>query len=138
MAVEFNVIQKVNPRDLEGERKFYATAVSSGEINLKQLGERISSMSTVNRADVFASLDLLLQVMKEEITDGKIIRLGDFGSFNITLSSEGEQEEGKVTANSVKEARLNFKPGNELNGTLKTLTFKKVRSTEASVAKSSK
>lgn len=38
-------------------------------------------MSTVNSGDILAVLDLLVQVMQEELAQGCMVRLGDFGPF---------------------------------------------------------
>lgn len=82
-------------------------------------------MSTVNSGDIVAVLDLLMQVMQEELTEGRIIRLGDFGSFSLTLSAEGQQKPEDVTANTVKGAKLQFRSGKDLKNTLSTLDFEK-------------
>jgi predicted histone-like DNA-binding protein len=125
MAVKFNVIERGNPLKPNDPKKFYASSNADGEITLKALSKRISSMSTVNSGDVLAVLDLLIQVCSEELASGKIVRLGDFGSFQVTISSEGQATADKVNANSVKGAKLQFRPGKELKNMLTTLEFEK-------------
>lgn len=127
MSVKFNVIQRVNPLKPKDPKKSYAIIQSDGEITLKQLSKRISSMSTVNSGDILAVLDLLVQVMQEEIAQGRIVRLGDFGTFSLTLSAEGQAKAEEVTASSVKAAKLQFRPGKELKNTLATLEFEKAK-----------
>lgn len=126
MAVKFNVIQRANPLKPTDPKKHYAVIKSDGEITLKQLSKRISGMSTVNSGDILAVLDLLVQVMQEELSQGRIVRLGDFGSFALTLSAEGKDKAEEVNANSVKSAKLQFRPGKELKNTLTTLEFEKL------------
>ena len=82
-------------------------------------------MSTVNSADVLAVLDTLLQVMQDELSQGRIVRFGEFGSFAVSLSSEGKEKESEITAASVKSAKLLFKPGKDLKNMLTTLEFQK-------------
>jgi predicted histone-like DNA-binding protein len=125
MAVKFNVIQRANPLKPTDPKKNYAVIKSDGEITLKQLSKRISGMSTVNSGDILAVLDLLVQVMQEELAQGRIVRLGDFGSFALTLSAEGKATPEEVNANSVKSAKLQFRPGKDLKNTLTTLEFEK-------------
>mgnify|MGYP000005119796 CR=1 FL=1 len=85
-------------------------------------------MSNVNSGDILATLDLLVQVMQEEIGDGKIVRLGDFGSFSISLSAEGQAKDEDVTSSTIKGARLRFRPGKDLKNTFDTLDFEKAAS----------
>lgn len=66
MSVKFKVVERGNPLKPTDPKKFYALTFASGEISLKQLSKRISSMSTVNSADVLAVLDTLVQAMNEE------------------------------------------------------------------------
>lgn len=125
MAVKFKVVERGNPLKPTDPKKFYATSVSNGEISLKQLSKRISSMSTVNSADVLAVLDTLIQAMNEELADGKIVRLGDFGSFQISISAQGMTTAQAVNSNSVTNTRINFRPGKDLKNMLQTLSFEK-------------
>lgn len=106
-----------------GERKFYATAVSSGEVILKELIRQIEMISTVSGADVYAVIYSLLKVIIRELSKGKIVRLGDFGSFRISISSEGHDTKEEVSARSVKKARIIFTPGKAFQDMLNNLTF---------------
>lgn len=126
MAIKFSVHEKVNPKDMKAPRKFYPMAKSAGEITLKKISQRIAAMSTVNSADVLAVLNLLEQVMIEEVAEGNIIRLGDFGSFSVSISGTGEAKAEEVTAANVTGASLNFRPGEGLTNLMQTLKFEKV------------
>lgn len=125
MAVKFNVIQRQNPLKPTDPKKHYAVVKTDGEATLKQLSKRIGTMSTVNSADVLAVLDSLLQVMQDELSQGRIVRFGEFGSFAISLSSEGKEKATDVTANSVKGAKLQFRPGKDLKNMIATLEYQK-------------
>jgi predicted histone-like DNA-binding protein len=125
MAVKFNVTQRANPLKPTALKKYYASTISAGEISLKQLSKRISSMSTVNSGDILAVLDLLNQVMIEELGDGNIVRFGDFGSFQISISAEGQDAADKVTAASIKGSKINFRPGKDLKNMLATVSYEK-------------
>lgn len=125
MSVKFNVVQRGNPSKPTDPKKHYANTVAAGEITLKQLSKRISAMSTVNSGDILAVLDLLTQVMSEELGDGNIVRLGDFGNFQISISSEGQATADKVTGDTVKNAKILFRPGKDLKNMLATVSFEK-------------
>lgn len=69
--------------------KFYASAKADGEVSLKALAKEIAQGSTtVSDTDVLAVLNDLTKVLIRHLSEGKIVKLGDFGNFQITLTSE--------------------------------------------------
>ena len=89
MSVKYVLLEKRNPMAPEEPKKFYAQAKSSGSITLRALAKKITQRCTVNAADTVAVLEALSRLLNEELAEGKIVRFGDFGSFQITLGSEG-------------------------------------------------
>ena len=63
--------------------------------------------------------------MQDELSQGRIVRFGEFGAFAVSLSSEGKDKETDVTTNSIKGAKLQFKPGKDLKNMLATLEYQK-------------
>ena len=57
--------------------------------------------------------------------DGKIVWLGDFGSFRMTLSSGGADTEANFNKDLIRSANLNFRPGKQIRNDLKTADFQK-------------
>ena len=125
MAVKYKVIKKINPLKKDDPKKSYATIANDAEITLKQISKRIAAMSTVNSGDILAVLDLLLQILVEELSNGKTLRFGDFGSFALSLSSEGKDTDDEVTAAVIKAAKILFRPGSDLKKMLATLDYEK-------------
>jgi len=126
MAVKFKIMQRIKPGDPTAPRKFYAVAQSDGDVVLRQLAQRISEISTVSSIDTLAVLESLIQVMPDYLTDGKIVRLGDFGSFRLTVSSEGSETEEAFSKNQIKAVNLLFRPGKIIQNALKTVDYQKV------------
>lgn len=56
MALNYSVSLRPNPLDKDAAPKAYATSQINGELTLKQLSKRVSSQTTVSRADVVAVL----------------------------------------------------------------------------------
>ena len=79
-----NMMEKDKPCDL-----YYALAESSGEIDIDEMAERIQRSSTVNWADVVCVLRALQTEMIDSFKKGEIVRLGNIGSFYVTLRSNG-------------------------------------------------
>ena len=130
MSIAYSVNSKINPIQLDAPGRYYATAKSSGDVTLKQLGKEIAQRSTVNHADTLAVLEVLTQLLGDHIANGDIVRLGDFGRFNISLKSIGAENQAAFTSKNIEKAKINFRPGKDLQDTLKTLTYKKVSQAE--------
>lgn len=72
-----------------------------------------------------AVLNDLTKVLSRHLSDGKIVRFGDFGSFQISVSSEGAETASKFNANMIKGAKILFRPGIDLRDMLATVKYEK-------------
>lgn len=109
-----------------GEKKYYASANVTGEVSIEGLTKRIEKISTVSGADIRAVLYALVDVSVGEMSDGKVVRLGDLGYFRVSISSEGVDSEKEVTSDIIKGGRVIFTPGKEIKNMLKNLTYQKM------------
>ena len=125
-SVTYSVSPRINPRDRETEPKFYGHVQASGDINLREMSERIQQTCTVHKSDVFAVLVALEDVITEALQRGEIVRLGDLGTLQIGISSKGAETEEDYDVSLIKKARINFRPGLALAGVLTGLTYQKV------------
>ena len=126
MAVQYVLIEKGNPAKPEEPKKYYAQNKSTGEITFKTLVKEIASKSSLNSGDVYNVLDVLTQVMNREISEGRIVRLGDFGSLQLSISSMGTDTMEKFNSTHIKSSKINFRPGKDLKAILNNLEYKKV------------
>lgn len=69
--------------------KFYPQAAPTTPVMLAQIVKRIEKRSTVSSADVKAVLDALQYEVIEALKNGNTVRLGDIGSFRLTIKAEG-------------------------------------------------
>ncbi|XZF14942.1 HU family DNA-binding protein [Chitinophagaceae bacterium MMS25-I14] len=126
MSVKFNAVERINPRQPANPKKWYAIARSAGELTLRELANEISERCTLTNADIYAVLESLLQVIPQEIAKGNIVRLGDFGSFSLTLNSSGVATQEEVTSSVIKGNRLHFRPGKAVADQLNAITYRKL------------
>ena len=128
MAVTYVLIPKANPQDRTAPYKHYAQAKARGELTFRKLSKEISDGSTtVSDTDVMAVLNDLIKVMKRHLENGEIIRLGDFGTFQISISSEGAETEQKFHHSMIKNSKVNFRLGVDLKEMLNNLKYEKVK-----------
>ncbi|MDR1878814.1 MAG: HU family DNA-binding protein [Bacteroidales bacterium] len=126
MSVKYVVTEKGNPLRPEEPKKWYATAKSTGEVSLRALGKEITQRCTVNHADTLAVLEALTQVLTDKLEDGKIVRFGDFGSFQVGIGSTGAEKEDKFTPSLIKTKKVAFRPGVGLKEMMNNLKFEKM------------
>ena len=128
MAVTYVLTQKVNLGHPEAPRKFYAQAKARKELTFRELSKEISEGSTtVSDTDVMAVLNDLTKVLKRHLENGEIVRLGDFGTFQVALTSEGSETEEAFNSSLIKSKKIAFRPGIDLKDMLLTLKFEKMK-----------
>ena len=78
--------------------------------------------------------------MREQLLEGKKIRLGDLGDFSILLSSKGAEDADKFTAQNITDVKVLWEPGAEFKNLLADAEFNLVasRSAQAAVIKAIK
>jgi predicted histone-like DNA-binding protein len=126
MPVKFKAVEKGNPSKPTAPKKYYATAVSQGEITFKEISKRIAIASALSEGDAYSAINNFVKVIVDELSNGQIVRLGDLGSMYLTLSANGQDKEASVLSSTIKDAKINFRPGSELKDMLVTLSFEKV------------
>lgn len=125
MSVKYKVLPRKNPQDITAPEKFYAAAIADGEVDLDKLAEQISYQCTVTESDCYAVLLSLERNIISELEQGRIVKLGRLGNFQIGLSSEGKETSEEVSVSAIKKARILFRPGKRLRLLLNDLSFRK-------------
>ena len=108
-----------------GDKKYYASPVMDGDMDLDVLTKSIEKISTVSGADIRAVLYALVDVSIDGLSKGAIIRMGELENLRITLNSEGKLTPQEVTGAAVKKAGIIFTPGSRMKEMLKTVKFQK-------------
>jgi predicted histone-like DNA-binding protein len=121
--IKLKTVQRPNPKDVSAARKFYVSAQNSGEVTLEQMSEEISDRCTLTETDVLAALSALQREMIKNLLAGKIVRFGTFGSFQLSLSSNGVETADDASQSQVRAARVRFRPGMRIQDNLKLLKY---------------
>ena len=125
-TVTYSVVPRINPREKNDPPKYYAQAQARGDVSIREMAERIQSTCTVTKADVYAVLVSMEDVIIDALKSGEIVRLGDLGTFQIGVSGKGTLTEEEYDSSLIEKARINFRPGIALSGMLTTLSYAKV------------
>ncbi|NOY98383.1 MAG: DNA-binding protein [Chloroflexi bacterium] len=125
MSVRYNVVERGKPGDPTAPKKYYPSIQSSGRVTLRQLVRRIAEISTVSSTDTMAVLEALLSVIPQELSDGNIVELGDFGNFWLRSTANGAETPEEVSPSQFKTVLPRFNPGKEFKNVLKMIEFQK-------------
>lgn len=126
MPIEYSLAERGNPAKPNEPKKFYAAARSQGETTVRSIAERINQMSTVSTIDVMAVLEAFFQTVPQELAEGRIVRFGDFGSFSVTLQSEGAATEKEFNASLISNVKVAFRPGKLFAQAMQGASLRKV------------
>lgn len=125
MSILYRSIGRKNPADPDAPEKYYVILVKQGETNLNELADLMGKGATMRRADVYAVLEGLIEELCLELSKGRSVKLGEFGSFTLAVNSEGVITEDEVTPSLIKRVKIVYRPGRKLRRMLATLMFKK-------------
>ena len=125
MTVKFNVVERGNPSNPQAPKKFYPSIESSGRKTLRQMAERISQISTVSSADTMAVLEALLTTIPQELAEGNIVELGDFGNFWLKANADGADTADAVRSTQINTLLPRFNAGKEFKKVLVGIEFEK-------------
>ena len=64
-TVTYSVVPRIDPRQKTDPPKYYAQAQARGSVNIREMAERIQSTCTVTKADVYAVLISLEDVVRK-------------------------------------------------------------------------
>ena len=125
-SVTYSVVPRRNPSEKGTPPKYYAQAQARGDVSIREMSERIQSSCTVNKADVYAVLVALEDVIAESLQNGEIVRLGELCTLQVSLSGKGALTEEDYDVSLIKKSRINFRPGLVLTNALAKLNYSKV------------
>tara|TARA_R110001583_G_C5480958_1_gene393786 strand:- start:237 stop:623 length:387 start_codon:yes stop_codon:yes gene_type:complete len=127
MSVKFKTVLRGNPQSSAIPQKYYAQAVADGELTFEELTTIIADKSKLPFVDCYRVLLHLEETMLHELQNGKVVRLGGIGSYQLGISSNGYATEKQVTASTINNAKINFRPGKNFKEMLKIVVYKKVK-----------
>jgi predicted histone-like DNA-binding protein len=127
MSIKFNIVERGRPGNSAAPKKYYPSIQSSGRVSLRQLAERASRISTLSTPDMIAAIEALLAIIPQELADGNIVELGDFGNFWLRFSAEGTEDPARVRGDQITTLIPRFMPGKQFKYKLGRVKFERRR-----------
>lgn len=79
MAILVKPVQRVNPSDEDAPKKWYVTQVAMD----------LADETTLNPSEAMMAIRQLRKILLRRLLGGESVKLGNWGSFSVTLSSTG-------------------------------------------------
>ena len=125
MSIQFNVVERGNPTRPDLPKKYYPSLQSSGRVTLQQVAERVANMSTLSTTDIMAAVESFLTIIPEELANGRIVELGDFGNFWLRWTADGAERPEEVRGSQVTRLTPRFNAGKRFKRVLRAVKFEK-------------
>ena len=105
--IKYHIVPRKKPGTTEV--KWYAAPKRQGVVLLNDLAEEMALESTITEHDIKAVISSLQQHIIKHLKNGNSVRLGDLGSFHITMSGSGsEVKKEYVLRQNLKAVRVQF------------------------------
>ena len=114
--MQYKVVTRKNP--INKTKKFYPALVSPQPVDKTKIIERIEKRCTLASADVKAVLDALEVELIDCLQEGWSVRLGDFGSFRVSLRTKGKDKPEDVQAEHILSTHVVFTPSTRIRRAL--------------------
>jgi predicted histone-like DNA-binding protein len=94
------VFYRLTKSNMKGKSagRYYAKAVTMGELHTNDLAAMVSESNSVTESDVHGVLIALIQQMKQGMKDGKTVVLDGLGRFKLTLETESVADPSEFSA----------------------------------------
>jgi predicted histone-like DNA-binding protein len=99
------------------------TQEKSGNVGIKDIAKEIEGRSALSLGDVQSVLSNLVEVLPVFLKLGQSVNLEGFGSFRVSVSSEGTATSEELNARHIKGVMLLFLPSGDLKRNLEDITF---------------
>lgn len=125
--LDYSVTLLPNPSNPEEAKKAYAYIQSRSQFGIDEIADHmVSHGCNYDRADIVAIIIKLVSCMRELLSDGYRIQLGDLGNFHLTCNSEGATSLKNFSRDNIKGINVRFKPSKRFNVQLSNISLHKV------------
>lgn len=118
MGLKYVVTKQVFAFDETQSEKFVVKQVSSGKVSFSKLCTQVGQICGAHRGTVQLVIAGLVDVLINNIEDGKSVQLGEFGTFRPAINAKAADTEEEANATTIYRKTVRFSPGTGLKNTL--------------------
>ncbi len=123
MAILVKPVQRANPLKPEEAKKWYVSQVTVAQADETQVAMDLADETTLNPSEAMMAIRQLRKILLRRLLGGESVKLGNWGSFSVTVSSTGVATKEEVNAHNIKGVNLNFQPDEAFKADLQKATF---------------
>ena len=123
MSIFLKPVQRYNPQKPDEPQKWYPVQYTTKLVDENEVAMMIADETTLNPMEAAMAIRQLRKVVERLLLDGKSVRLGDWGTFNVSLNTEGADTKEALTASNVKKVNVNFQAGADLRAAMQKADF---------------
>ena len=123
MSIFLKPVQRANPSEPDAPKKWYPVQYTTKMVDENEVAMLIADETTLNPMEAAMAIRQLRKVVQRLLLDGKSVKLGDWGTFNVTLNTEGAERKEDLTAHNVKRVNVNFQPSDEMKAAMQKADF---------------
>ena len=123
MSIFLKAVQRINPAEPDEPKQWYPVQYTTKMVDENEVAMLIADETTLNPMEAAMAIRQLRKVVQRLLLDGKSVKLGDWGTFNITLNTEGAERKEDLTAHNVKRVNINFQPADEMKAAMQKTDF---------------
>ena len=118
MAIKFYA-RKSNVANKDGMKGYFAQSVIDEQVGQQTIIDRIVEKSSLAEGDVMSCVTELFKEMTAEMLEGHSVKLDNFGTFSLTIQSKSQETPEQVTAATINNCRITFRPSTRWYETIK-------------------
>ena len=123
MTILIKPVQRVNPQDPKGPKKWYPVQQTVKQVDETEVSIQIAEKTTLNPSEAQMAIRQLRKVIERNLKNSKSVKLGNWGSFYPTLNTEGAETKEALTARNIKAVNIMFQLGDELKAAMQKADF---------------
>ena len=126
MALKYVVKKTTFGFDDTKAEKYVARPCNVVNVDFKMLCDQVTKVGFVPRGTVKAVLDGLIDSLITYMEIGASVNLGEFGTFRPSFGCKSQENAEEVTAETLKNRKIIFTPGNLLKNMIKSVSIQKL------------
>lgn len=123
MAILIKPVQRVNPQRTTDPMRWYVTQVTTAQVDETQVAMDLADETTLNPSEAMMAIRQLRKILLRRLLGGESVKLGNWGSFSVTLSSTPSDKKEDLTARNIRSVNLNFQPDEAFKTDLQKAQF---------------
>ena len=125
MAIFYKKVQRAYPHNREVS-KWYPTLKSIGTVKSREVARQMADETTINPKEGEIAIYELAKVLKRLLSSGYTVQIDDLGTFYLTASSTGADDEAGATASGITNVNIRFRPHPDLKAEIAKTELKPV------------